>query len=545
MRTTLILALAVCLASCTANQKKIFSTENLPAQKFTIDISRDTTIQTANGAWLDIPAGSITANTGNVTLEIKEAYSLADMVKAGLITRSNGQPLSSGGMIYINAGDNAKIVKPIRMATPSGWLDKDMQLYKGTEGESGEINWTDPQSLDSNEKTMAVENGRQLFQGTCGSCHQLGKVLTGPDLAHFDKRFGGDGHGVERFRKFSHEIFFNYREGSDSTDLSLTTIKDRLYACNLREQFGSLGQQFPDLTREQWASIYAYVQSESNRLDLPLPAQTALYDCLDSCETYSQLTKDLLRRRDEAVSGRNKKIEDNGDMTEFNDKFQKGNIRFGDTLDTLQKPDIERVVPRIYASQYYHFKIESFGWYNIDALVKDEDGVIESELFVTVSGKYTDRVNLFLLIPSRKINVEGGPSANGKNEYAFYEKNGKIPLPAGETCYIVAVSEVNDEMAYAVKSFTAAASQRFDIQLEKTSKKEFNKAMDIFNDKSMKIKVQKAKNANEIRKIDKSLQKIDDKLKAAEKFKPKNCDCNCGARPADTTTDAIEYIAPK
>jgi hypothetical protein len=81
--------------------------------------------------------------------------------------------------------------------------------------------------------------------------------------------------------------------------------------------------------------------------------------------------------------------------------------------------------------------------------------------------------------------------------------------------------------------------------LEKTSKKEFNKAMDIFNDKSMKIKVQKSKNANEIRKIDKSLQQVEDKLKAAEKFKPKNCDCNCGARPADTTTDAIEYIAPK
>lgn len=545
MRITLILALAVCLASCTANQKKIFSTENLPTQKFTINISRDTTIQTANGALLDIPAGSITAGAENVTLEIKEAYSLADMVKAGLTTRSNGQPLSSGGMIYINAGDNAKIVKPIRMATPSGWLDKDMQLYKGTEGESGEINWTDPKPLAPNVQLAAVENGRQLFQSYCTACHSLDKVLTGPPLANIAGRIGQNPHGAEMLKVYSHDIFVKqYLDAYDSASGYYPTYKEILYACNLKEEYGTIGQAFPDITKEQWGWLLSYLKSETNRLGLVSSGSNPLIDCLDSCKTYEDLTKDLKERKDNLTNKRNEKIGANGNMTVTENKIPPFDLLV-DSTDTIQKTYVERVTPNVFEAQYYQFKIESFGWYNIDVLVKKQDGVIESELFVTISGKYTDRVNLFLLIPSRKINVEGGPSANGKNEYAFYEKNGKIPLPAGETCYILAVSEVNDEMAYAIKSFTAAASQRFDIQLEKTSKKEFNKAMDIFNDKSMKIKVQKSKNANEIRKIDKSLQKIEDKLKAAEKFKPKNCDCNCGARLVDTTTDAIEYIAPK
>jgi hypothetical protein len=544
MRITFILALALCLASCNTKDKKIFSTENLPSQNFTINISKDTSIRTTKGTWLDIPKGSIAADKENVTLEIKEAFSLSDMIKAGLTTESNGQPLSSGGMIYINANENARIVKPIRIATPSGFLEKDMQLFKGDKAEEGKINWVEPQPLPPNEQQAAVEYGKQIFQANCAACHAFDKQLTGPPLANFDKRIPRDGHEAERLKLYSHDIFlktYHYlNEAKDTSTGIYPSFSELLYACNLRSEYGSIGQQFPDLTNEQWASIFSYVQSESNRLNLPMPAQDTLFDCLDSCEAYLKLRTPLDERKESATFEREQNINDNGEMSEYNNTISPFDTTPGkDTIPEGQPlPVKDRVIPINYQSQYYQFSIESFGWYNIDMLVKDVDGVIDSELFVTLRGNYTDRVNLYLIIPSRKINVEGGPSEKGGDEYAFFEKDGKIPLPAGETAYILAVSEADDEMAYAIKSFSAASSQRFDIELQKTTKDAFNKAMEVFNDKTFSVQVKDAKNATDIRMLDSTLKNIDERLKEAEKLKPKNCDCDCGdAVVADTTKD--------
>jgi hypothetical protein len=544
MRITFILALALFLVSCSEDQKKIFSTENLPSQNFTINISKDTTILTEKGTWLDIPKGSIVADGENVSLEIKEAFSLADMIKGGLTTESNGQPLSSGGMIYINANENARIVKPIRIATPSGFLEKDMQLFRGDTADDGKINWVEPKPLPPNEQLAMTEYGRQVFQASCQSCHFPGKLLVGPDLAHIEKRFNYDGHGIERLKLFSHAIFFNTSEmlPSDSTQGLYPTVKELLYACQLSKQFGgTTGPVFPSLKHIDWAAISNYLQSESNRLNLLMPAQDSLWDCMDSCEVYLKLRTPLDEQRGNATTERTQKIDDNGEMSEFNNTMPPFDTNgFEDTFPAGQPAPVkDRVEPKNYQSQYYQFSIESFGWYNIDVLVKDMEGVIDSELFVTLTGKYTDRVNLYLIIPSRKINVEGGPSEKGENEYAFFTKDGKIPLPAGVNCYILAVSEANDELAYAIKSFSAASSQRFDIELQKTTKEAFNKAMEIFNDKTFSVKVKDAKNATDIRKLDSTLKNIDERLKEAEKLKPKNCDCNCGeGAVTDTTKDS-------
>jgi hypothetical protein len=541
MRFTFILALALCLSSCSTEQKEIFSTENLPSQNFTINISRDTTIRTAKGTWLDIPKGSIEADEENVTIEIKEAFSLADMIKAGLTTESNGQPLSSGGMIYINANENARIVKPIRIATPSGFLENNMQLFKGDRTEDGKINWVEPKPLEPNEQLAANENGRQIFQQNCRSCHTLDQRLTGPPLANFVRRIPQDRHEADRLKLYAHDIFIkNYRDERTRTDSShgiYPTFEEVLYACNLRSEYGTIGQSFPDLKRDQWASIYAYLLSETNRLNIPYSEEKALFEsCVDSCAAYINALRELKQRKEDATAKRNEKIDDNGTMTENTNIVPENDEPGSDTTTVVPIANIDRVEPDIYQAQYYQFKIESFGWYNIDQLMKGIDGVIDAELLVNVRGNYTDRVNLFLIIPSRKVNVEGEPSEKGNGEYAFYTKDGKLPLPAGQTCYILAVSEENDEMAYALKSFTAAASQTFDIELQKTSKKEFNKAMNVFDDNSIKIKASNSKNAKDIRKLDKSLKKIEDKLKEAEKLKPKNCDCHCGDA---TTSDAI------
>jgi hypothetical protein len=127
MKKTLIIftLLAVVVFACQQTEKQInafLTPSRLTSQLVTVDITKDTTLLTRKGAVIKIPKGALDAGgSTTVTLEIKEAYTMQDILQAGLTTLSNGQPLSSGGMIYINpVGDNAvRIVKPISIASPS------------------------------------------------------------------------------------------------------------------------------------------------------------------------------------------------------------------------------------------------------------------------------------------------------------------------------------------------------------------------------------------------------------------------------------------
>src|SRR4051794_26838624 len=88
-------------SSCQSNHNKLsrlLNKDSLFSQSFQIDNSKDTLLHTANGALIKIAAGSFKQD--KVALEVKEAYSIPQMILGGLTTSSDGKPLSSGGMIY-------------------------------------------------------------------------------------------------------------------------------------------------------------------------------------------------------------------------------------------------------------------------------------------------------------------------------------------------------------------------------------------------------------------------------------------------------------
>ena len=187
---------AIIIACNTGKNKNLLSKpDDIIADEYVINIDKDTTLQTKNGALLKIPKGSLATDKGNtVVLEIKEAYSMEQMILAGLTTQSDGKPLSSGGMIYINAkaGQNVTIKQAIKISTPANYLNPDMQLFKGEKDDKGNINWNNPTSLPENKQLKGIEEGQRLFFSHCGSCHFIDKDGTGPALAHFLKRFSGD-----------------------------------------------------------------------------------------------------------------------------------------------------------------------------------------------------------------------------------------------------------------------------------------------------------------------------------------------------------------
>ena len=130
----------------------------LPAQTYLISTGRDTVIETRKGIVLAIPAHTFLdegdhPTTGQIQLTLKEALDPADILKAGLSTRSGDQVLSTGGMFLLDARQQDHILhidttRPIMAQIPVKGDPSDMQLYKGRRKPNGSIDWVTPRSLE-------------------------------------------------------------------------------------------------------------------------------------------------------------------------------------------------------------------------------------------------------------------------------------------------------------------------------------------------------------------------------------------------------------
>ncbi len=138
----------------------------LEAQVFTINPERDTIIETQHGTVISIPAHSFVNKQGvaaelPIDLEIKEAMTPSEIMKAGLSTTSNGKLLETGGMFYINARngeDNLTIdkSKPLNVNVPVNNTKNDMMLFKGERKADGTINWIEPKAMKKKLSTVDI-----------------------------------------------------------------------------------------------------------------------------------------------------------------------------------------------------------------------------------------------------------------------------------------------------------------------------------------------------------------------------------------------------
>ena len=127
-------------------------------QKFIINTSKDTVIETEGGIVMYVPAGSfIDENgkeiTGNVEYEVKEALSAEEIIQAGLSSKSGDKLLESAGMFYVNARKDGKTVKinpnkGIYTEVPTEEVNPEMQLFEGKRMDDGSIDWITPKPLD-------------------------------------------------------------------------------------------------------------------------------------------------------------------------------------------------------------------------------------------------------------------------------------------------------------------------------------------------------------------------------------------------------------
>jgi hypothetical protein len=460
-KASLLVALFLLLLfACTREKKASFlSTDNIRTQLFQIDPTKETRINGARGAIFSIPAGAF-AGTEAVTIELKEVYAPIEILAAGLRTESNGELLESGGMFYINAkrdGKELALKKEIKGSIPADYINESMKLFKGEVEEDGNVNWVDPvplsNELDSNR--ICIEAGKQLFQANCASCHAVFKKLTGPALVFTDQ-------------KYSREDYYKLIRNP-----AAFAKENSYFYCEIKAYGGILMTGFPTLPEKDIDCIIDYINNEAKRRpDLVMP-DTSFWGS-EGCKVKQSITEFPCGSDTAYIN------------EEFQEVVQNASLNFNGNPTTTTSPFDTTIVDTTFIpappirENRYNFNINTLGWYNIDVLMKNLQGI--TEVTIDVMTDFTDNnlVEMNLYFPEKKIQLDGNYNSTN-NTFTFGADGNRIPLFIGDIAILFSIAKKDNQLFYDVHEFRIAASQSIKISLQETTQEKLNEAFEKIN----------------------------------------------------------------
>jgi len=479
MKTVAYAFMLLVLFSCTADkeQMNLFNATNLSSFYITIDPAKDVVFNTPKGAAIKIRKGTFNEA---VELEIKEVYTMKDILLAGLTTQSNGQPMTSGGMIYINTKDKRDIKpnQPISVAMPTSYVNEGMKLFKGEEQADGSINWVNPDTLPSTQYTNMIKEGRLLFQQNCQTCHSLDRNLTGPSLRGFADR--------QPWR--NRQNVYNWIHNPASF-----MAKDD-YTQNLKQRYGVIMQAFPELTNQSIDAMIAYVKNAQYN---PNTNEGAVIRAKDSVSGVSRHYS-----ADEEMLPVEKLCPDTTYYPKDTDLSDTIPFQPVDTtifsVDTVPTISVDTVTLDVeydlVPDGAYQFNINELGWYNIDALLKDIDNTVQCELKAQVKANGAIiPAQVYLFLPRHKVLHYGTPKKDGI--YIFEASDGKMPLYLGAEAFILAIGNQKEQLYVGTASFHVKPSQQVTIELKPSSDEELLKTVKNGQLEGISLDIQKQKMA--------------------------------------------------
>jgi len=525
----IFISFLVFIVSCNTSPQnsfnKFLNKDHLISQIFNVNINRDTTLLTNNGCVINIAKGSLQSENENVKLEIKEAIKNTDIVLAGLTTMSGKQPLSSGGMMYINAEPGVTVKKQLEVLIPTKDYNPDMKVFKGIDS-AGKTDWQKPEPLPSDPTILAIQNGEAIFKANCSNCHKLNAAYTGPALAGVTKRYKKQ--WIYDFMKSPEKMI-----GTDPQAIQLFEIWKP-----------TVMTAFPNLTHREIDNILSYAETRGNIKRIDLFKTRSKSDssfvnnspCDDSCRNYlnalqnvEELQMDIDLNQEEFFSL---------DRTIPIPLQQPSPTKTKTKIKGITEPEIEKefVEPTSVTATFYTINVKSFGWFNIDILIKEESNCEPSELFLKLNTTYNTDFSVILIVPSLKVFVEGG-KLKDELHYGFDETNGQIPLPQGAQCYIISFAEIDGKLIFGKADFFAAKKQTINISFSETTKEGLSNEIKALKLDGIDLEAKDAKNAGK-------LQEVNRKTSDAEKLRPKNSDCSFPAKVTTTPMPGTTALIP-
>lgn len=454
--------------SCSNNKSdpKLFNSKNLRTQHFIINPNSDTIILGFRGGLFSIEKGSFEGD-GPVDIEIKEAYSLREIVYGGLTTESDGHLLESGGMVYFNAkrnGKQAKLLKSVNISIPTNYINKDMQLFKGKKTADGNINWVDPEPLDFKTNPPSIDTGEVLFTTNCESCHQLFKDMTGPGLAGVEERVN-DRSMLKAFIRNA-----------------VATIAENAYFQCQKNKYGSMHPLFPNLTDREIDLILDYIKNETDkRPDLKSIVKLPITELTEGKnDTIGKYTSCI-----PAPCGFDTIYVDtidydfaNANMMDMHEEATKE-----DSMDYLyKKPDLLEKAMRengfvdiLPTEGRYNFRIKTLGWFNVDAFYEGMKGTEIVNLFVKTDFEEKERLEVHVFFPAKKI-LTVGTLHDDDSLFHFEKYKGQIPLFMNDEAIAFGVTSIKEKIYYGITSFKVGKKQTVNLNIKESTKEDLSQA---------------------------------------------------------------------
>jgi mono/diheme cytochrome c family protein len=590
------------LAACQPKKLKqnvIFRPDALETQKHLIDISRDTLLVLKGGSRLNIKKGCISTPQGNlVGIEVKEALTLPEMAKAGLHTRIGTQAASSAGVLSFKfSTTNAKLVCPLEAQIPTDRIEPNAKVYSA-EAKAGEnIEWTNPQPLTNtgqNEAQNSQLRGKKLYNQLCQNCHfiadkdDFAPTGEGKPQPNYYKQSNQRPRAIliqtpvldslEQVNKVRVRLAHMYKYRTEEWLKNFTQNSQKMIAegdeaaiC-VSTLYGNKMPNFEQLSEKEIADIYNYIEAESERQKLEIPKYNP-ERCKEECSEWSQKMADLQTQADNLskiadLADKDAKLaQSQADTAVANIKQMMTNVveMMTDTFERGSKPGIfldilNEIIPQTrLVSSYYTFEIKLENWCYSAVYSGSEDNSLgwkNSRPAVTVVGDYQKRVEVFLVVPQKKIMLHGG-LAEQPNVFYFVLK--EFLLPHDETAWVYALGEEKGAFYWAAQRFVISASNSITLtprlssaqEIEQNIKgisQEINLNVQSSGRREAQQAVQKAEKLQlEADKLATQLRELVAEINQLTNFKPEVCQCRCvtyanakGEVNAKDTTNVIK-----
>lgn len=418
-----IVALLFC--ACSQPGAGLLKPSNLSSSFITIDPLQDNALKTPKGAIIKIAANSFEVPAGTkVSIEIKEAYSMQDILRAGLSTVSNGKLLQSGGMIYFNAtanNENVSFLKAVGITIPSASYNDSMKVFSGKIEADSSINWIEPKQLDSSSLFKELAAGEALFKANCAACHKPIDDMTGPALAGCRNR--------EPNKEWAYKWINNVN----------SMLESDWYARSMLRKWGSRMTQF-NLTKEDIKAILDYCDNEALLYKPALLSASYAQDSLAGMQDCGYDTIPVFDR-----------------------------ILLEDTTNEIINPVVSPAL--LPPPPAYSFSINYSGWYNIDCFINNNRDAIQ-DVVLKVMVNDTSKIDLqpWLCVPSRKLLTQGYSFKSG--EFVFGDEQGVISLIKGDEAFVYMIGSNDKQFYYGIKKFVVQNKQEISINLTLSNKED-------------------------------------------------------------------------
>lgn len=405
-------------------------------QEFKIDNSKSNTLVGDKGTILIIPENSITepngdSANGEITIELKENFTIQDFITSNLQTIHNDRILESKGMIYFSAkdanGNELKIADntSIRIQIPQKDLNNDPDIFLGVRDTDGLINWQQKEEPTKSLVPYPIKFiSKNKFPTECADFYGI----TTDTIKNKYYTYYGNLYNFENTLLATNEFKYRYQHFCWDTVV-------KIYINNLDKNLWEIDEMVATyLTKDSTQRTNYFLNNISPGIN------------------GGPRTKEQKEAQERLV--KNAKESGHRNIEWFKNLAKQKLTK----VDTTKLIDITKLTDL--NSAMISYDALTFGWVNVDFFYEDPKA-IPIKLIAKTNQK-SQLINM--IINGRNVIISG--SEHSTNEYWFTKnKDGYNKLPKGEKATIIAIGLSDSELQFGEKEIVIGESEIEDIKM--------------------------------------------------------------------------------